>query len=96
MLKSYCKGESSNKTPKNGSCNTDRQTEPIEEIEPNSSKNYINYMDAGKPKSYEKAIATSDPDTGRQAMKSEMDSIHQNQTWELIKLLAKRKSLPYK
>ena len=42
--------------------------------------NYINYTDAGEPHSYEEEIATQDAEPWLQAMKSEMDSIHQNQT----------------
>ena len=53
-------------------------------------------MDASEPSTYEKAMAASDAETWLQAMKSEMDSIHKNQTWDLVELLARRKSLPYK
>ena len=36
-LKSYCRGESSNRTPEDGSSNIDRPPEPIEEIKPTKS-----------------------------------------------------------
>ena len=49
---------------------------------------YINYIDAGEPSTYEEAMAAPDAKTWLQAMKSEMDSIHQNQIWESVKLLA--------
>ena len=57
---------------------------------------YVNYMDAGEPTSYEEAIAAPDAEPWLQAMKSEMDSIHQNHTWELVELPLGRKSLPCK
>ena len=57
---------------------------------------YVNYTDAGKPRSYDEAIAAPDADTWLQAMRSELNSIHQNQTWELVELPAGRKPLPCK
>ena len=60
------------------------------------SLDYVNYMDTRKPSSYEEAIAALDVDKWLEAMKSEMDSIHQNQTWELVELPAGRKPLPCK
>ena len=41
-------------------------------------------------------MAATDAETWLQAMKSEMDSIHKNQTWELVELPAKRNPLPCK
>ena len=52
---------------------------------------YVNYMEAGEPSSYEEATVTPDTDAWPQAMRSEMDSIHHNQTWELVDLPARRK-----
>ena len=57
------------------------------------SLNYVTYTDAGLPNSYEEAIAAPDANPWPQAMKSEMDSIHQNQTWELVELPLGRESL---
>ena len=57
---------------------------------------YVHYTDAGEPNTYEEAMAAPDADTWLQAMKSEMDSIHRNQTWELVELLVGRKLLPCK
>ena len=54
---------------------------------------YVNYMDAGEPSSYEQAIAASEAEPWLQDMKSEMDSIHQNQTWELVEIPVGRKLL---
>ena len=48
-------------------------------------------MDAGEPRSYEQDIVAPDAELGLQAMKSEMDTIHPNQTWELVELPAGRK-----
>ena len=60
------------------------------------SLDYVNYMDTRKPSSYEEAIAALDVDKWLEAMKSEMDSIHQNQTWELVELPSERKPLSCK
>ena len=53
-----------------------------------------------KPKlearTYKEAIATPDTDTWLQATRSEMDSIKENNTWELVELPAGRKPLPCK
>ena len=61
-----------------------------------SGLNYANYTDAGEPTSYEEATPAPNAKPWLQAMKSEMDSIHQNQTWELVELPAGRKPLPCK
>ena len=45
---------------------------------------YVNYMDVGKPSSYDEAIVAPDADAWLQAMRSEMDSIHHNKKWELV------------
>ena len=57
---------------------------------------YVNYTDTGEPSSYNEAIATLDADTWPQAMRSKMDCIRENDTWELIKLPTGRKLLPCK
>ena len=48
-------------------------------------------MDAGEPSTYKGATTVPDTDTWIQGMNSEMDSIHHNQTWELVDLPARRK-----
>ena len=58
--------------------------------------NYVNYTNAGKPSSYEEATTAPDADTWIQAMRSKMDSIHENKTWELVELLTGWKTLPFK
>ena len=57
---------------------------------------YVNYMDAGEPSTYKGATTVPDTDTWIQGMNSEMDSIHHNQTWELVELPTGRKLLPCK
>ena len=95
-LKSHHEGGSYNKTlDTNGSTNTDQPIEPIEAFEPLISApkrfgraqrptkfyqpglDYVHYTDVSKPNTYE------------EAMKFKMDSIHKNQTWELVELPAK-------
>ena len=44
----------------------------------------------------EEAMVAPDADTWLQAMKSEMDWIHKDQTWELVELPVGRKPLPGK
>ena len=61
-----------------------------------SDLDYVNYTNIGEPSSYEEVMATSDANIWLQAMRSEMDSIKENNTWELVKLPAGRKSLPWK
>ena len=57
---------------------------------------YVNYTDVGELSSYEEDIVAPDADTWLQAMRSKMDSIKENNTWELVELPAGRKPLPYK
>ena len=86
MLKSYQRGESSRRTLEDGLSNSIRLTEPAETAErtPSASRR------SGR------AMAALDADTWLQAMKSKMDSIHKNQTRELVELPVGRKLLPCK
>ena len=43
-----------------------------------SDLDYVNYTNVGEPSSYEQAIVALDAEPWLQAMKFEMDSIHQN------------------
>ena len=61
-----------------------------------SGLDYINYTDAKEPRSYEEAITALDAETWLQTMKCEMDSIHQNQTWDLVELPIGRNPLSCK
>ena len=51
-------------------------------------------MDASEPSSYEEAIAAPNVDKWLQAMISKMNSIKENNTWELVELASGRKPLP--
>jgi hypothetical protein len=51
-------------------------------------------MDAREPCTYDEACSAPDADACHIAMKSEMDSIYGNDTWELVLLLANKKALP--
>ena len=55
------------------------------------SLDYINYSDVDEPNSYKEAIAAQDANTWLQAMRSEMDSIKENNTCELVELTVGRK-----
>ena len=57
---------------------------------------YVNYTDTCESSSYHEAIATLNAETWLQAMRFEMDSIKVNDTWELVRLPTRRKSLPCK
>ena len=50
----------------------------------------INYMDAGEPSVSEEVIGAPNTETWLQSMKFEMDLIHQNQMWELIKITSRK------
>ena len=67
---------------------------PIEFYQP--GLDYVNYTSAGESSSCEEPLAASDAETWLHAMRSEMDSIHQNRTWELVALPMGRKVLPCK
>ena len=54
---------------------------------------YVNYTDVGEPCTYDEACSAPDADTWHIAMKSEMDSIYANDTWELVPLPANKKVL---
>ena len=50
----------------------------------------INYMDAGEPSVSEEVIGAPNAETWLQSMKFEMDLIHHNQMWELIKITSRK------
>ena len=50
-------------------------------------------LDNDEPTTYKRAIADSDSEKWLRAMKSEMDSMSENQVWDLIDLLDGVKSI---
>ena len=58
--------------------------------------NYVSYTDAVELGTYKEACNAPDADTWHTTMKSNMDSIYANDTWELVPLPANKKALPCK
>ncbi|GJX29612.1 retrovirus-related pol polyprotein from transposon TNT 1-94, partial [Tanacetum coccineum] len=81
------------------------QTEE-EEVEPRRSKrarneksfgpDFVSFMVENEPTSYREAVTSSEGQQWREAIKSEIDSILQNHTWELVDLPPGCKPLGYK
>ncbi|GJV44456.1 retrovirus-related pol polyprotein from transposon TNT 1-94 [Tanacetum coccineum] len=81
------------------------QTEE-EEVEPRRSKrarnkksfrpDFVSFMVENEPTSYREAVTSSEGKQWREAIKSEIDSILQNHTWELVVLPPGCKPLGYK
>ncbi|GJT33760.1 retrotransposon protein, putative, ty1-copia subclass [Tanacetum coccineum] len=81
------------------------QTEE-EEVEPRRSKkarneklfgpDFVSFMVKNEPTSYREAVTSSKGQQWREAIKSEIDSILQNHTWELVDLPQGCKPLGYK
>ena len=68
-----------------------RQSHPPERYSPG-----IFFTDTNEPRSYEEASASADSATWHLAMESEMNSIRQNKTWDLVELPKNRCALPCK
>ena len=47
---------------------------------------FLTYLLENEPQNYEKAVSSSDGPLWKEAIKSEVDSILQNHTWELVDL----------
>ncbi|GJW84186.1 retrotransposon protein, putative, ty1-copia subclass [Tanacetum coccineum] len=81
------------------------QTEE-EEVEPRLSKrarteksfgpDFVSFMEENEPTSYQEAVISSKGDQWKEAIKSEIESILQNHTWELVDLPPGCKPLSYK
>nr|GEZ00526.1 retrotransposon-related protein [Tanacetum cinerariifolium] len=81
------------------------QTEE-EEVEPRRSKkarneksfgpDFVSFMVENEPTSYREALTSSEGNQWKEAIKSEIDSILQNNTWELVDLPRGCKPLGYK
>ncbi|KAK1422305.1 hypothetical protein QVD17_25324 [Tagetes erecta] len=78
----------------------------LEEVEPRRSKrprmdksfgpDFMTYMVEGAPNTYREAITCSESPQWKEAIKSEIDSILQNHTWELVDLPPGCKPLGYR
>ncbi|KAK9052683.1 hypothetical protein SSX86_029313 [Deinandra increscens subsp. villosa] len=77
-----------------------------EEVEPRRSKrqrteksfgpDFLTYMVEGDPQTYKEAVTSSEGPQWKKAIKSEIDSILQNHTWELVDLPPGCKPLGYR
>ncbi|GJR75331.1 calcineurin B-like protein 4 [Tanacetum coccineum] len=77
-----------------------------EEVEPRRSKrarteksfgpDFVSFMVENEPTSYREAVTSSEGHQWKEAIKSEIDSILQNHTWELVDLPPGCKPLGYK
>ena len=45
---------------------------------------YVSYRDAGEPCTYAEPIAMPDAETWQLAMRSKMDSVKENDIWEMV------------
>ena len=45
---------------------------------------YVYYMDTGEPCTYAEPIAMPDAETWQLAMRSKMDSVKENDIWEMV------------
>jgi hypothetical protein len=52
--------------------------------------------DSGEPKCYEEAMQVDNKKKWEQGMKEEMDSLANNQTWDLVQFLARKRALKNK
>ena len=60
------------------------------------SLDYVMLTDCEEPSCYEEAMLKDDKRKWERAMKSEMDSLHKNSTWELVHLPNGKRALPCK
>ncbi|KAG9444915.1 hypothetical protein H6P81_016255 [Aristolochia fimbriata] len=71
-----------------------RVRKPVQKL--NLIVQHVLYTDAGEPESYDEAMADEAHLKWELAMKDEMLSLEENQTWELVKMPAKKKVLQNK
>ena len=57
---------------------------------------FLKYLLESEPQSYNEAIRSLEGPLWKEAINSEIDSILQNHTWELVDLPPECKPLPYK
>ena len=57
---------------------------------------YLLLTDSGEPKTYDEVMQVETKQKWEQGMKEEMDSLVKNQTWDLVKLPARKRALQNK
>jgi hypothetical protein len=57
---------------------------------------YLLLIDSGEPECYEEAMQVDTKKKWEQGMKEEMDSLENNQTWDLVQLPAGKRALQNK
>ena len=57
---------------------------------------YLLLIDSGEPECYEEAMQVDTKKKWDQGMKKEMDSLANNQTWDLVQLLVVKRALQNK
>ena len=75
---------------------SESESESEVEVEPRRSKrarteksfgsDFLTYLVEGDPRTYKEAVSSADSPLWKEAIKSEIDSIMQNHTWELVDL----------
>ena len=101
------KEHESSSTPVDEVVHDERQEQPEEEeVEPRRSKrarveksfgsDFVTYMVESEPRTYREAVTSSEGTQWKEAIKSEIDSILQNHTWELVDLPPGCKPLGYR
>ena len=60
------------------------------------SLQYVMLTDCGEPSCYKESVQMADSGNWQLAMQSEMQALHKNQTWDLVKLPEGKKALPCK
>jgi hypothetical protein len=81
-------------TPESGVRRSTRLSIPPERYSP--SLYYLLLTDSGEPECYEEAMQVETKKKWEQAMKEEMDSLENNQTWDLVQLPAGKRTLQNK
>ena len=100
-------GESSSAKRTLHPANEGRQSQEEEvDVEPRRSKrartstsfgpDFLTYLVENEPRTYQEAVSCPEGPLWKEAIKSEIDSIMQNHTWELVDLPPGSKPLGYK
>jgi len=81
-------------TPKSGATRSARISRPLERYSP--SLYYVLLINSGEPECYEEAVQVETRKKWEQAMKGEMDSLSHNQTWDIVRFSAGKRTLQNK